>query len=352
MTYNNIMQSQFQPQMSGAFGQAGAIFQPGFAGTNAQEVQQLNHGGQATQATYGSFGGGFGGAQAVFQPGFAGTNVQEVRQLNSGFASPQQFGSQQSNLNSFQQYQPFGYTSAQSTYQPAFGASASSVFSPGFAGTNVQEVQARNQAGYTGQSGFAGNAGFSAQQGGSIFSPGFAGTNVQEVQARNQAGYTGLSGFAGNAGFSAQQGGSIFSPGFAGTNTQEVRQLNQGSASAGITGAEFGLQQQAQQSFQNFGGGFGGGAQSMFSPGFAGTNTQEVRQLNQGSASAGITGAEFGLQQQQQQAQQSFQNFGGGFGGSAQSMFSPGFAGTNAQEVRSLNHGGAANTGAIFPGIL
>ncbi|MDA5110756.1 hypothetical protein O3V59_20650, partial [Brevibacillus thermoruber] len=80
-----------------------AVFQPGFAGTNVQEVRQQNQGGYSA-----SLGGGYaqqaqpqqsfgqlfgGGAQAVFQPGFAGTNVQEVRALNAGQYAPQQIGS-------------------------------------------------------------------------------------------------------------------------------------------------------------------------------------------------------------------------------------------------------------------
>ncbi|QRG68934.1 hypothetical protein [Brevibacillus choshinensis] len=317
MTYmNNFMQSQHQQNISGAMGQAGAMFQPGFANTTVQEVQQLNQGGYASAApTYGmSFGGGIGGTQAMFQPGFANTNAQEVRQLNAGYAAPSQQGFQQT----------------QAAYQPAFGASTQSIFSPGFAGTNVQEVQQRNNSGfggYTGQAGFT-NASF----GGSIFSPGFAGTNVQEVQQRNN---TGFGGYAGQAGLTnASLGGSIFSPGFAGTNVQEVQQRNN-TGYAGYTG-NTGLNAQ-----------MGGG---IFSPGFAGTNVQEVRQQNQGgTAMAGIMSSGYGLQPQQQ----SYQNYGSTMGANAQSMFSPGFAGTNTQEVRAQNNLGGqmtAYTGSIFPG--
>ncbi|MDF2681257.1 MAG: hypothetical protein K0R47_2447 [Brevibacillus sp.] len=327
MTYNyNIMQSQQQPNISGAMGQAGSMFQPGYANTNAQEVQYLNQGGfsPSSQApTYGmSYGGGIGGTQAMFQPGFANTNVQEVRQLNSGYAAPQQQGFQQAQMNSYQQTQPInylhphntGYTQAQSTYQPAFGATTNSIFSPGFSGTNVQEVQQRNNTGftgYTGQTGYSSNTGYSSPIGGSIFSPGFAGTNVQEVQQRNNtgfSGYTGQSGYTNNAGYSSPISGGIFSPGFAGTNVQEVRQLNQGgNATAGIMSSGFGLQPQQQQQ-----------------------------------------------QQPQQQSQQSYQSYGNSIGTGSQSMFSPGFAGTNVQEVRSLNNGGqmTAYTGSIFPGSI
>ncbi|MBY0085516.1 hypothetical protein [Brevibacillus brevis] len=247
MTYtnNNMMQSQQQPQFFGAVGPAGSMFQPGFAGTNVQEVQYWNQGGHAqslgTPSSAASFSGGVGGAQSIFSPGFANTNVQEVRQQNASYpVQQQQFG--------FGQNQASQYIPAQPSYQPAFGG-ANAVFSPGFAGTNVQEVQARNQAGYNS---FAGQTGFAGQ-------PGFV----------NQAG---------NA-------GSIFSPGFAGTNVQEVRQLNN-------TG--FGLQaQQPQPQQQAFANTIGMGAQSVFTPGFAGTNVQEVRQLNAPGQVAPHTGSIF-----------------------------------------------------------
>ncbi|MED4782098.1 hypothetical protein [Brevibacillus choshinensis] len=292
MTYNNnIMQSQLQPHISGAMGQTNVMFQPGYANTNAHEVQYWNQGGHSPAAqasTYGmNYGGGIGGTQAMFQPGFANTNVQEVRQLNSGYAAPQQQGFQQTQMNSYQQTQPInylhphntgfiqaqpsGYMQAQSTYQPSYGTATNSIFSPGFAGTNIQEVQQRNNTGYAGQ------------------------------------GYTGQTGYTNNTGYSPQLGGSIFSPGFAGTNVQEVRQLNQGgTASAGIMSSGYGLYPQQQQ------------------------------------------------QQQQQQAQQSYQSYGSSIGTGSQSIYSPGFAGTNIQEVRSLNNGGqmTAHTGSIFPGSM
>jgi len=250
MTYNNnnIMQS-LQPTISGAMGSAGAMFQPGFAGTNVQEVQHWNQGGQlqslgTSAPTYGmSFGGGIGGAQSIFSPGFAGTNVQEVRQLNSGYpAQQQQGGYSQNQPLGYMQNQYSGYIQAQPTYQQAnYGAQAGSIFSPGFAGTNVQEVQARNHSGYNN---YIGQAGYS-----------------------NQAGNT--------------SGGSIFSPGFANTNVQEVRQLNQGGfAPTPVMSSGYNTQAQQVQQQQQYQNQLGMGAQSMFSPGFAGTNAQEVRQLN------------------------------------------------------------------------
>ncbi|GED68291.1 hypothetical protein BRE01_19930 [Brevibacillus reuszeri] len=245
MTYNNnnIMQSQ-QPHISGAMG-AGAMFQPGYAGTNVHEVQHWNHGGHpqsiGTPApTYGmSYGGGMGGAQSIFSPGFAGTNTQEVRHLNAGYSAQQQ------QHGGYGQNQALGYMQNQTSYmqaqpsyqQTSYGAQAGSVFSPGFAGTNVHEVQARNNSGYTnytGQTGYTNQVGNTA--GGGIFSPGFAGTNVQEVRHLNQGGYAPT---------------SIMSSGYQG--------------------------QAQQQQYQNQ---LGMGAQSMYSPNFAGTNVQEVRQLN------------------------------------------------------------------------
>ncbi|TQK74115.1 hypothetical protein FB479_102756 [Brevibacillus sp. AG162] len=264
MTYtnNNMMQSQQQPQFFGAVSPAGSMFQPGFAGTNVQEVQYWNQGGHAPQSIGApssavSFSGGVGGAQSIFSPGFANTNAQEVRQQNASYPAQQQ----QQQQFGFGQNQASQYIQAQPSYQPAFSGGANSIFSPGFAGTNVQEVQARNQAGYSsfaGPTGFAGQAGFV-----------------------NQAGNAGQAGFVNQAG----NAGSIFSPGFAGTNVQEVRQLNN-------TG--FGLQaQQPQQQQQAFANTLGMGAQSVFTPGFAGTNVQEVRQLNAPGQAAPHTGSIF-----------------------------------------------------------
>ncbi|RNB68635.1 hypothetical protein [Brevibacillus panacihumi] len=296
---NNMMQSSF-PQS------AQSMFQPGFAGTNSQEVRYQNQTGfsQASAApTYGAFsyGGNTGNAsaQSMFQPGFAGTNAQEVQYQNqTGF-------SQASAAPAFGGFSSGGI---------AGNASAQSMFQPGFAGTNAQEVRQLNQSfsqqpfgGFT-QSQASYQPSFGAQ---SIFSPGFAGTNVNEVQARNSS-YNALSN-------------------------------NLGSF--------------PQASMSSQGQLFGGGANSVFSPGFAGTNTQEVRQQNQNSAAFANTSF-----QQQPQAQLQQQAFYGGYpqqtqatagqlGFGAQAVFSPNFAGTNVQEVRALNAGQAApHTGSIFPG--
>lgn len=339
MTYNTInnMMTNQQNQLSSIPQSANSMFQPGYAGTNTQEVQHWNQGGH-TQAsitpTYGtmSYSGNLGSAsaQSMFQPGFANTNTQEVRQLNAGYAAPQQ---------NYQQAQMGGFQQSQASFQPSYGMQANSIFSPGFAGTNTQEVQARNNSGYTGYSGMSAlpmQSGYAAQGQaqlysggvGSIYSPGFAGTNTQEVQARNHGG----------------SAGSIFSPGFAGTNTQEVQARNN-TGYAGYSSIGYEAQMQAQP--------FSAGTGSVFSPGFAGTNAQEVRQNNQaGYSSPSLMSG--GYQQQQSyysQQPQQLQAYSSPLGAGAQSVFSPNFAGTNVQEVRSLNAGQApAHTGSIFPG--
>ncbi|KMZ42246.1 MULTISPECIES: hypothetical protein [Bacillales] len=272
MTYtnNNMMQSQQQPQFFGAVGPAGSMFQPGFAGTNVQEVQYWNQGGHAQSLGAPSLGMSSGGAQAIFSPGFANTNVQEVRQLNNtGYPQQQQnFGyaqnpalhSLQNQSTGYAQGQQAGYIQAQPSYQQSVGQG--SIFSPGFAGTNVQEVQARNQVGYSGyggQAGYTNQAAYPPAMTGSIFSPGFANTNVQEVRQLNNTGY----------GMHAQQG------------QLQQSQLQQSQ-----------LQPQAYAS-QGYSNQAGTGAQAIFSPGFAGTNTQEVQQLNTPGQMAPHTGSIF-----------------------------------------------------------
>jgi len=267
MTYNtnNIMHTQAFSQPSGFPQSAHAVFQPGFAGTNASEVQYLNHGGQpqaSATPTYGAFsyGGSTGStsAQAMYQPGFAGTNSQEVRHLNHSYSN-----------------QPAGsYMQSQTAYQPSFGSH--SIFSPGFAGTNVHEVQARNSGTYTGYSGVSSYPQTSmSSQGqiygggaGSIFSPNFAGTNVQEVRQQNQASY---------------------SPAYTSSFYQQPQaQLQQQSYYAGYpqqaqatTASHLGMGAQATTASHL---GMGMGAQAVYSPSFAGTNVQEVRALNAGQA--------------------------------------------------------------------
>ncbi|MDN4093648.1 hypothetical protein [Brevibacillus agri] len=288
MTYtnnnnNNQMQSQQQQQFLGAMSPAGAMFQPGFAGTNVQEVQHWNHGGHAQSIgtpTYGmASGGGASGAQSIFSPGFAGTNAQEVRQQNHSYQAPQQQG--------YGQQQAYGQQQQQQAYVPnqAFNA-------------------IMHQSGNYAQTQPSYNQGYGAGAG-SIFSPGFAGTNAQEVRQQNQQGYTGYQGFAGQQQpYTAQVAyppaltGSIFSPGFAHTNVQEVRQQNHGGGyAASLPQGGFGMQaqygQQQQQQAQQYQQPLGSGAHSIFSPGFAGTNVQEVRQLNTPGQAAPHTGSIF-----------------------------------------------------------
>ncbi|WP_400161872.1 hypothetical protein ACAF76_016080 [Brevibacillus sp. TJ4] len=247
MTYNQFFNQPTQAFQSGFSQQsAGAMFQPGFAGTNAQEVQQQNQPQFSQVSSAGTYGfsnaGGFGGAQAMFQPGFAGTNAQEVRQNN--MQSQQNQGAQQQ-FGGFGQFQ-------QPSYQSAFSGQAGSIFSPGFAGTNVQEVQARNNNSFGGYGlgSFAGASGFGLnnQATNSIFSPQFAGTNVQEVRQQNQLSAQNQTGYGGQ--FQQQQ---------------QYQQQQQ--------------QFQPQQQFQSFANsaGIGMNPQAMFQSGFAGTNPQEVR---------------------------------------------------------------------------
>jgi hypothetical protein len=233
MTHYMQQQHQQFPSVSGS---ASAIFQPGFAGTNVQEVRALNQGGFASGAagTYGApvqAGMGMGSASAMFQPGYAGTNIQEVRQLNAGYASPLQSG---------------GYAQTQAAFPTAGFGAVQSIFSPGFAGTDPQDVR----SGYLG---------------------GTAGTGFGMHAPQQQQAYAAPLAGGVNA---------IFQPGFAGTNIQEVRALNYGQAQATAgTGFRTYAPQQQQQTYAAP---LGSGASAMFQPGYAGTNVQEVRALNAG----------------------------------------------------------------------
>lgn len=198
MNYQNqspFVQSQMSYQPVSAMGTAGSIFQPGFAGTNVQEVRQLNSGYAAPSPAYNStYGTGVSGnigygtpIQSIFQPGFAGTNVQEVRQLNSGgYATP-----------SIPSMYSVGNVGMATT---AYPATVQSIFQPGFSGTDVNEVRARNAGStYMGQPlpsaytplhavpSYGMNQTYSpvqsyGNQATSVFQPGFAGTNVAEVR--------------------------------------------------------------------------------------------------------------------------------------------------------------------------
>ncbi|MGO0059696.1 hypothetical protein ACTID9_06750 [Brevibacillus fluminis] len=208
MNYQNqspFAQSQMSYQPVSALGSANAIFQPGFAGTNVQEVRQLNSGYAAPALSTGytaTYGTGLSGniglgtpVQAIFQPGFANTNVQEVRHLNQGgYLQQQGLGAYGTGIHAGMQ------TGMQAGMQaPSFPATAQAIFQPGFAGTDVNEVRARNAGG-----GFIGQNAFAAM-------------HAIPSQGMNTQAYMPVQSF----GNTAQ---AIFQPGFAGTNVAEVRQ--------------------------------------------------------------------------------------------------------------------------------
>ncbi|AIG25229.1 hypothetical protein EGH10_07685 [Brevibacillus laterosporus] len=331
MTYNQNYHTSAYNQMSGP---ASAIFNPNFAGTNVQEVKALNNSfypttqafSQVPSPSYGTQSG-YGTANSVFNPGFAGTNVQEVRALNAGQSAPalahQAYGQVPSYGNQHYATQ-VGFTGA------------NSIFQPGFAGTNVQEVRAQNAGqptpgvasltnlAYGQNQNYAVQGGFTNAN--SVYQPGFAGTNVQEVRHLN----------AGQAGTALSQGmnsniNSVYTPGFAGTNANEVHALNAGYSMPTVAQQPYQAHIPQTQSYQFQAPSYSSpvsyaGANSVFQPGFAGTNVQEVRSLNAGFATPAFS----------QQAQQSYQNYSS----PASSIFQSGFAGTNPQEVKAQNIGG------------
>ncbi|MGD8188408.1 hypothetical protein ACQCN2_00255 [Brevibacillus ginsengisoli] len=235
MTYNNFYgQNQFQSQLP-VGGSASTMFQPGFAGTNANEVRQDYAQSLQTPAGTSTYAAGMYGTPVnnIFSPNFAGTNVQEVRALNSGYSSPAVH------------QQPFmagmGQTMGYAPQVSSVGMpSVNEVFQPNFAGTNIQEVRARNASAgsFAGYGMHAGMSGMSAGGANSVFQPNFAGTNVQEVRALN-SGYPAPSvnqqpygqsynmgmgmGMSAAPSFPATAN-AIFHPGFAGTNVHEVHQ--------------------------------------------------------------------------------------------------------------------------------
>ena|GEM_PF-529356 len=374
---------------------AQSVFQPGFAGTNPQQVRQqiasdggfgygtagvsaVNAAGLSNVGAVNAVGLGnvgtaygigqtqpaFGNVQAVFQPGFAGTNPQQVRQQ---IASDGGFGYGAVNaagLSNVGAVNAVGLNNVSTAYgygqtQPSFG-NVQAVFQPGFAGTNPQQVrqQIARDGGFaytgSGLTNTAGSVGLGQTQpaiGGvqSVFQPGFAGTNPQEVRQQiardggfgyGNVGVTNVNttGFATNAvnyGFGQTQPAfgnvqAIFQPGFAGTNPQEVRQ--QIASDGG-----FGYGNAVVSTGVGFGGnvnyGFGqtqpafGNVQAIFQPGFAGTNPQEVRQQIANDGGFAYTGS--GLANTAGGFVQTQPTFGG-----VQTVFQPGFAGTNLQQVR------------------
>ncbi|RAP20481.1 hypothetical protein C2W64_03919 [Brevibacillus laterosporus] len=339
MTYNQNYNSSAYNQISGP---ASSIFNSNFAGTNVQEVKALNNGYYPTNQSYSqmsnpSYGtqGGFGSANGIYRHGFSGTDVQEVRALNAAHYTP--------------------------AATQGFNAGINSVYTQGFAGTNAHEVQALN-AGQSapavanqayGQYASYGNQNYGTQGGytgaNTVFHPGFAGTNIQEVRQLN----------AGQAGTTLSQGlnsnsNNVFGQGFAGTNVHEVQALNSGYSMPAVSHhAHQSYTPQAQtQSYQIQTPSYSnqlsyGGANSVFHPGFAGTNVQEVRHLNAGhpahAVSQGLgSGINSGFASGyatpafSQQSQQSYQNYSS----PAQTIYQNGFAGTNVQEVKAQNAGG------------
>jgi len=247
--------------------------------------------------------------QPVFQRGFAGTNAQQVRQQNAQSIQSQFAGSR---------FQPAGQQQFGFQQQAGYGASQfgapQSVFQPGFAGTDAQQVRQQNAQSI--QSQFAG----------SRFQP----AGQQQFGFQQQAGY-------GASQFGAPQ--SVFQPGFAGTDAQQVRQQNAQSIQSQFAGSRFQPAGQQQFGFQQqvgYGASQFGAPQSVFQPGFAGTDAQQVRQQNAQSIQSQFTGNRFQPAGQQQFGFQQPSSFSSQFG-STQSVFQPGFAGTNAQHVRQQN---------------
>ncbi len=188
-------QLALQGQQGVSFAGHHSAMQPGFAGTDAQQVRQdISHsnmninrgnlGGYTQQA--GGFlpqGANFAGSHSAMQPGFAGTNTQQVRQDIS-----------HSNMN-INHGNLGGYTQQAGGFLPqgTSFAGSHSVMHSGFAGTDTQQVRQDishsnmninqgNLRGYTQQTGsfLPQGASFAGHQ--SAMQPGFAGTDAQQVR--------------------------------------------------------------------------------------------------------------------------------------------------------------------------
>jgi len=189
------VQQQYRPvsQSQQYVGNTHPIFQPGFAGTDAQQVRQ-----NIAQTTSGQYNTNVGvgvnpsyrtqnqvqnqyvGTQAVFQPGFAGTDVDHVRYYNSQSINNQQNQYLGTNVQQQQQYRgTVGVNQQQSVYP----TSPQAVFQPGFAGTDPQQVRQQ-----IAQSQSQNQFGFGQQNTNqyvgpqAVFQTGFAGTNPQQVR--------------------------------------------------------------------------------------------------------------------------------------------------------------------------
>ncbi|RFU63630.1 hypothetical protein D0463_11825, partial [Bacillus sp. V59.32b] len=96
-----------------------------------QRAQQMS--GMGMQA------GGFAGAQNIMQPGFAGTDGQQVRQEIAQDLQNQS-GMNSGSMGGYQQFAGAGFGGGQSNMQSGFGG-AQNIMQPGFAGTDGQQVR-------------------------------------------------------------------------------------------------------------------------------------------------------------------------------------------------------------------
>ncbi|WP_139488109.1 hypothetical protein [Brevibacillus dissolubilis] len=356
------------------------------------------------------------GAQSVFQPGFAGTNVNQVRQdiaREGGFNSNVGL-SPVGSLGTVGAYNtnygvPYGATTNQALRPQAYvggvqpggilATGAQSVFQPGFAGTDVNQVRQdiAREGGFNSNVGAYGTqyavpyvtttnqalrpqayvggvqpGGILATNAQSVFQPGFAGTDVNQVRQdiAREGGFNSNYGTVGAFGTTTQGYGqnvygqtaynagvqSVFQPGFAGTNVNQVRQdiaregfnSNLGTVGAyGTTTQGLGQSVYGQTAYNagvQPGGILANNVQAVFQPGFAGTDVQRVRQdiAREGGFNSNVGyGAALGTTNVGLQAYNTgVQGFVGGVqpGGllatSAQDVFQPGFAGTDVQRVR------------------
>jgi len=262
--------------------------------------------------------GGFTGAHSVMQPGFAGTDAQQVRQdiQNSQNGSGM-------NMSSFGQQGQMGMGSM--GQQGQMGMS-----SMGQQGGSFGQMGMGQQGGGMQFGGFTGGSH-------SIMQPGFAGTDAQQVRQDIQN--------SSNGQITSRNAGSM-------AMNANGQQGQMGMGSMGQQGGSIGQMGMGQQGVGLQFGGFTGGSHSVMQPGFAGTDAQQVRQDIQNSSNGQITsrnaGASMGMNPNMQQGQMGMGQQGagmqfGGFTGGPQSIMQPGFAGTDAQQVRQ-DIGNTSNT--------
>ena len=202
-------------QFGGFAGGPQSVMQPGFAGTDAQQVRQdiQNSSNNVSMGMMGmgqpggsmQYGGFVGGPQSNMQPGFAGTDAQQVRQDIQNSSMGGGVGQQGVSFNQMGLSQPGG-----SMQFGSFGGGAQSVMQPGFAGTDAQQVRQDIQNSSNGQ--------ITSRNAGSMG----ANTMGQQSGSFNQMGMSQPGGSMQVGGFAGGQ--SIMQPGFAGTDAQQVRQ--------------------------------------------------------------------------------------------------------------------------------